>query len=33
VVVTDDQEVVKDARTAGARVASTSALVELIERG
>ena len=33
VVVSDDQEVVRDARAAGARVASASALVELLERG
>jgi predicted RNA-binding protein with PIN domain len=33
VVVTDDQEVVRDARAAGARAASASALVELLERG
>lgn len=33
VVVTDDQEVVRDARAAGARVASAAALVDLLERG
>ncbi len=33
VVVTDDQEVQRDARRAGARVASAGALVALLERG
>ncbi len=33
VVVTDDQEVVRDARAAGARVAAAGALVELLDRG
>jgi hypothetical protein len=33
VVVTDDQEVVRDARAVGARIASASALVELVNRG
>ena len=33
VVVTDDQEVVRDVRAGGARVASAAALVELLERG
>jgi predicted RNA-binding protein with PIN domain len=33
VVVSDDQEVVRDARAGGARVASASALVGLLERG
>jgi hypothetical protein len=33
VVVSDDQEVVRDARAGGARVASASALVELLGRG
>ena len=32
VVVTDDQEVIRDARAAGARVASAAALVALLER-
>jgi predicted RNA-binding protein with PIN domain len=32
VVVTDDQEVIRDARAAGARIASASALVALLER-
>jgi hypothetical protein len=32
-VVSDDQEVVRDAKAAGARAASASALVALLERG